>query len=230
MGLTRPWQHISRDMMSRNYIDRLLFKWSFVVKSTNALYDDYVPRRYELRRRAERQQTTRRRIVEAAVALHGSVGLTRTTITQIADLAGVGRQTVYRHFPDEPTLVEACSGLYWERNPFPDPERWRTVGDPGERLQLALRESYAYHRRTEAMIGPVLAEAPDQPVTQRYHEFWRRAADVVASAWEVRGRRRTLLRAAIRHAIGFSTWHSLVRQHGLTDRQAIDLMRRLTCE
>jgi AcrR family transcriptional regulator len=187
-------------------------------------------RRYELKRRAERQEDTRRRIVEATVTLHGSVGMAETTITQIADLAGVGRQTVYRHFPDELTLVKACSGLYWERNPFPDPGSWRAVEDPDERLRLGLRESYAYHRRTESMIGRALAEAGDSPIMQGYHDHWRAAADTLVAAWRVRGRRRTLLRAAIGHAIVFRTWHSLVRDQGLSDRQAVDLMHRLTCD
>ena len=187
-------------------------------------------RRYELKRRAERQEDTRRRIVEATVNLHGSVGMAETTVTQIAELAGVGRQTVYRHFPDELTLVKACSGLYWERNPLPDSGSWRAVADPDERLRLGLRESYAYHRRTEGMIGRALAEAGDSPIMQGYHDHWRTAADVLVAAWRVRGRRRTLLRAAIGHAIVFPTWRSLVRDQGLSDPQAVDLMHHLTCD
>jgi AcrR family transcriptional regulator len=186
-----------------------------------------MPRRYELQRRAERQEDTRRRIVEAAVTLHGRVGLAATTVTQIADLADVGRQTVYRHFPDERALVEACSGLYWQQHPLPDPDRWQAIVDPHDRLEEALRESYGYHRRTEAMMTPMLAEASDHPVMQRYHDHWRRAARILASAWEARGRDRALIRAAAGHALRFATWHSLVRGQRLSDRQAIELMRRL---
>lgn len=185
-------------------------------------------RRYQLQRRAERQDDTRRRIVEAAVTLHGRQGMADTTVTEIADLAGVGRQTFYRHFPDELALSRACSGLYWERNPFPDLERWRAVADPHARLRMALSDAYAYHRRTEAMIGAMIGEPGARPVMRGYHDFFRRAADVAASAWAGRGRGRTLLRAAIGHAIVFPTWHSLVRGQGLTDRQAIGLMTRLT--
>jgi len=187
-------------------------------------------RRYELKRRAERQEETRRRIVEAAVSLHGSIGMARTTVTQIAALAGVGRQTVYRHFPDELALGRACSGLYWERNPLPDREPWKTVADPHARLRLGLRESYVYHRRTEAMISRAFADAADSPIMQSYHDHWQGAADVIVSAWRVRGRVRSLLRAAIGHAIVFPTWHSLVRDQGLTDLQAVELMHRLTCD
>ena len=181
-------------------------------------------RRYELKRRAERQEETRRQIVEAALTLHGTLGMGQTTVTQIAELAGVGRQTIYRHFPDELALVRACSGRYWEQHPWPDPERWRVVADPQERLLLALQNSYAYHRRTEAMISMALAEAPDSPIMEPYHDQWGRAADVVSSAWRVRGRKRVLLRAAIGHAIVFPTWHSLVRDQGLKDEEAIRLM------
>jgi AcrR family transcriptional regulator len=187
-------------------------------------------RRYELKRRARRQKETRRRIVEAAMALHETVGLARTTVTQIAERAGVGRLTVYRHFPDELALGWACSGLYWERNPLPDPEPWRAVEEPTERLKVALRKSYAYHRRTEEMIGGALADAADSPIMAPYHEHWRRAADVVASAWRLRGQKRQLQRAAIGHALVFPTWRSLVRDQGLTDKQAVELMLRLTRE
>jgi AcrR family transcriptional regulator len=187
-------------------------------------------RRYELKQRAERQEETRQRIVEAAVTLHGTVGMAHTTVTDIAELAGVGRQTVYRHFPDDLSLVRACSGLYWKRHPLPDPETWQTVADPHERFRLALRESYAYHRRTEAMVGRALTDAPDHPVMHDYHDHWRRAADVVAAAWRSRGRQRSLLQAAVGHAIVFPTWRSLVRDQGLSDDDTIELMHRLTCE
>jgi hypothetical protein len=93
-----------------------------------------------------------------------------------------------------------------------------------------LRESYAYHRGTEAMMVHAFAEARERPIMQDYHDHWRAAADVLSSAWRVRGRERSLLRAAIRHAIIFPTWHSLIRDQGLTDDQAVELMHRLTCD
>src|ERR687893_573213 len=83
-------------------------------------------RTYTLKRRAEQQAETRRRIVEAAVELHSSVGPALTTLSQVAERAGVQRHTLYAHFPDEWSLFLACSGLSWlgsvrfrEYNPFP---------------------------------------------------------------------------------------------------------------
>src|SRR5947207_5021735 len=116
-------------------------------------------RSYQLKRRAERQDETRQRIIEATIELHQTVGPAATTVTDIAQRAGVGRVTVYRHFPDEPTLSRACSTQYFQRNPAPDPERWRSIADPAERLRTALRETYAYHRATERMISHALADA-----------------------------------------------------------------------
>jgi AcrR family transcriptional regulator len=80
-----------------------------------------MPRKYELKKRAERKEETRRRIVEAAVELHGTVGPARTTVSEIARLAGVQRHTYYDHFRDELSLLHACSGLHAEQNPPPDP-------------------------------------------------------------------------------------------------------------
>ena len=50
-------------------------------------------RPYELRARAERQAETRRRIVDATVALHEEIEPPRTTVAEIARRAGAARQT-----------------------------------------------------------------------------------------------------------------------------------------
>ena len=180
-------------------------------------------RPYTLRRRAERQNETRRRIVEAAIELHQTIGPAATTVTEIAERAGVGRVTVYRHFADELTLARACSGLYFERHPAPDPERWTAIEEPEERLRTALRETYAYHRATEQMLSHVLADARDHPVMAPYHAQWERAADVLVGPWRARGRARTALRAAIALALDFETWRTLT-SNGLGDREAAELM------
>jgi AcrR family transcriptional regulator len=187
-------------------------------------------RSYKLKRRAERQDETRQRIIEATIELHQTVGPAATTVSEIAKCAQVGRVTVYRHFPDEATLSRACSGLYFERHPVPDPDRWREIPDPAERLRAGLRETYAYHRATEAMMTRVLADARDHPVMAPYHAHWRHAVAVLAAPWRARGRRRTLLRAAIALALSFDTWRTLVAEQQLTDDQALELMLRLTCD
>jgi AcrR family transcriptional regulator len=185
-------------------------------------------RSYQLKRRAERQDQTRQRIVEAAIELHQTIGPAATTVSEIAERAQVGRVTVYRHFPDEPSLARACSGRYFERHPVPDADRWRGIADPEERLRTGLREAYAYHRATEPMMTRVLSDARDHAVVAPYHAYWRHAGEVLAAAWRARGQRRTRLRAGIALALSFDTWRMLVREQQLTDDQAVELMLRLT--
>jgi AcrR family transcriptional regulator len=187
-------------------------------------------RPYQLKRRAERQDQTRQRIIEATIELHQTIGPAQTTISEIAERAQVGRVTVYRHFPDESTLSRACSGQYFERHPFPNPDRWRAIADPEERLGTGLRETYVYHRTTEPMISHALADARDHPVMAPYHAHWQHAADILAAPWRTRGHRRTLLRAGIALALSLDTWRTLIREQQLTDDQAIKLMVRLTCD
>ena len=189
-----------------------------------------VSRPYELKQRAERQHETRRRIIEATIELHQTIGPAATTITQISERAGVGRVTVYRHFPEQLALDRACSGLYFERNPAPDPESWRAVADPLERLRVGLGETYAYHARTEQMISHALADARDHPVMAPYHAHWRWAVEVLLEPWPVAGSGRTQLTAGLALAVSFETWRTLVRDQGLAQEQAIELVERLTRE
>jgi len=187
-------------------------------------------RSYTKKKRAESEAETRRRIVEAAVELHQAIGPSATTFTDIAERAGVGRVTVYRHFADDDELIQACSGHYWERHPAPDPEAWKEIPDPTERLRTALEQTYAYHRRTEAMMNQVFADRRDHEVMKPYFARWRAAAELLAAPFELRGRERTMLLAAVGHALGFETWRSLAREQGLTDAQAVEVALRLVCD
>lgn len=185
-------------------------------------------RKYEMRRRAERQDETRQRIVEATVALHEERGLIRTTISDVAARAGVERATVYRHFPDERSLITACTTHYFAQHPLPDPEPWLRTSDPVARLRMGLAEIYAYHRRTERMISRTAPDVPEHPVAQEVITWtfahWQRVHDVLAAGWATSDGTSRLVTAAIGHAIAFSTWQSLVRGQGLDEAEAVTTM------
>jgi AcrR family transcriptional regulator len=187
-------------------------------------------RSYQLKRRAEQHDQTRQRIIDAAIELHQTIGPAATTMSDIAQRAGVGRVTVYRHFPDEPTLSKACSGQYFERHPLPDVDSWRSIAVPVERLRSGLREAYSYHAATVAMMSHVLADARDHPALAPYHAYWAHAADVLVAPFRTRGRRRTLLRSGIALALSFDTWRTLVSEQGLTPDQALELMLKLASD
>jgi AcrR family transcriptional regulator len=184
-------------------------------------------RPYRLRKRADAMQDTRRRITEAAVELHGSVGPARTTMSAVAERAGVQRQTVYRHFPTEDDLFTACSGHFAETNPRPDVAAWRAIAGPAERLDTALDELYAYYERTEAMYANLLRDetlvAPVAARLPHFRAYLDDAARVLAAGWDVRGRRRATLVAAARHAVDFYTWRSLARDGGVRRADVVEL-------
>src|SRR5688500_2774774 len=170
-------------------------------------------RKYELKKRAEKVGETRLRITEAAIELHGSLGPSRTTMSAVAERAGVERRTLYRHFPNEADLFEACSTHYFAANPWPDLGDWRAIRDPRERLERALDELYAYYESTEPMFNNVLrdAEVVDfaHDAVAPLNAYLDEGAEVLLAGRQVRGRRRQLVEGALRHALAFSTWRSL---------------------
>ena len=170
-------------------------------------------RKYELKQRAEEMAETHLRITEAAIELHATRGPSRTTLSAVAERAGVERRTLYRHFPTEADLFAACSGHYFAANPWPDLGDWRAIGDPQERLERALDELYAYYESTEPMLSNALRDAElvdlARDAVAPLHAYLEEAADILTIGRRVRGRRRQLLDGAVRHALAFSTWRSL---------------------
>jgi AcrR family transcriptional regulator len=185
-------------------------------------------RKYEMKRRAERQKETHRRITEAAVELHQTVGPARTTVSAIAEKAGVQRHTYYAHFPELKDLYQACTAHYLERNPLPDPSHWAEISGSEERLRRALSEVYAYYGGNEAMVSNVLRDAALDPIAQEtmvsFYQYWETVRDVIADAFEASGERHAALLGAIALAQDFQTWRTLVRQQELSQDRAVELM------
>jgi AcrR family transcriptional regulator len=181
-------------------------------------------RKYELKKRAERQEETRRRIVEAAVELHRTKGPARTTFSDVAALAGVQRHTLYRHFPDERAMGLACSGHHYELNPAPDPAAWEEVDDPAKRLAVGLEALYGWYSRNEQMFSSVLRDAEIDPVTREM--FGLRAAEPMARIAAVLSRGLATgprTKAAFALALDFHAWRRLA-QSGLDPAEAAELM------
>ena len=185
-------------------------------------------RPYRMKRRAELEEQTRRRITESAVALHEELGPARTSISAIAERAGVRRSTVYRHFPDEETLFDACSSHFRAANPPPDLQAWAAITDPAQRTETALQELYAFYRRTQGMYESLLRDESIVPVMKRrlrdFHVYLNRVTDTLMERRRVRGQPGRRTRAAIGHAVAFPTWRSLTHEQGLTDDEAVALM------
>jgi AcrR family transcriptional regulator len=180
--------------------------------------------------RADRQAETRRRITEAAIRLHEEVGPLRTSIAAVARRAGVERPTVYRHFPDEVSLLKACQEHWLRANPPPDIGALAGIIDPQERLRAGLFGLYSYYRKTRRMNDNLFRDAPrSAPVREVLASVYaglNAAADLIAEGFRLSARQRRLVRAAVGHAIAFETWWSL-SQSGLGDGEAAELMMGL---
>ena len=180
-------------------------------------------RTYTLKRRAEQQAKTRRRIVEAAVELHTKVGPAQTTVSMIAGRAGVQRHTFYAHFPDERDLLMACSELHLQRQPLPDPEAWRGIGDRVERLRTALSELYGWYGRNAVLVAAVLRDAELHAVLREVSEL-RLGPFFQASQKILGARMNARQRALLGVALSFYTFRTLTRDAGLKTGAAVESM------
>jgi AcrR family transcriptional regulator len=193
--------------------------------------------KYQLKKRAEREQETRLRITRATLELHETVGPALTTRSAIAKRAGVSRPTVYSHFPDELSLGKACSSLDLSENPLPHPGPWEEIAGPERRLRVALTELYGYFRRREGLLSNILRdqEMPhlrDDPevreIMRPIIKHWERMQSALAMGWETpNSHSEVLLLGAIGLALDFQSWRTMVRQQGMTDKQAVELMARM---
>lgn len=185
-------------------------------------------RKYEKTKRAANQEETRKRIVEATVQLHQTIGGPAATISAIAEAAGVERLTVYRHFPDERSLLQACTGHYLSLNQPPDPESWLAIADPVTRLGTALRDIYAYHLQTEAMMNSAFRDIDTMPVLkdllQPLFAYWRSVATLLADGLAETEAGKQAILPMVALSIHYLTWRTLVREQGLSNDAAVDLM------
>lgn len=189
--------------------------------SNSNAQESALKRSYRMGKRAKLQAETRRRIVEAAVDLHSTVGPANTTVTQIAERAGVQRHTYYAHFPKEWDLFLACSGLALERDPLPGADQLLGLRPGRERLEAGLAQFYAWFARNEQQAACVLRDAEHHPPTREIVEL--RMAPRFAQAAELMGEGlNPRARALLAVALEFACWRTLNRSH--PPEQAAELM------
>jgi AcrR family transcriptional regulator len=182
--------------------------------------------------RAEKTASTRQRIVEAAVELHGTVGPANTSLSAVARKAGVSRPTLYSHFPDEASLFHACTMHWMSHDPPPDPAAWLEIDDSRERIGVALSEIYSHYARNEQMIGNVfrdmyLVESMRSFNVPLVEESFAAMTEIIVSAFDDGSDLAIRRRATVSVAISFNTWKSLVNVEGLTNEKAAELMAHL---
>ena len=187
-------------------------------------------RKYQQKRRAEQAEQTRLSIVQAAMHLHEELGPAKTSIKAIAELAGVQRLTVYRHFADEVALFNACTSHWLALHPLPQPDDWRHHERAYQRTAAALLAFYRYYRSTERMWWVTYrdvetVEALKEPVAA-IEAYLDTVSDELVASWKSSGKGRQRLSLTLRHGLSFATWHSLKSR--LTDRKMVDLVMSWT--
>jgi AcrR family transcriptional regulator len=146
----------------------------------------------------------------------------------VAERAGVQRHTFYAHFPDERSLLLACSGLAYERDPPPDAAPWRAL-DGDERLRVGLRAIYDWYERTAELSACVLRDAEHyQPVREinalRFEPAMAAYRAVLGA--KLNDRQRALLELAL----SFYTWRTLTREAGLKqDAAVVTMVEAIAC-
>jgi AcrR family transcriptional regulator len=180
-------------------------------------------RTYTLKKRAEQQAETRLRIVEAAVDLHSTVGPAATTVSMVAERAGVQRHTFYAHFPDERSLLNACSSLSLERDPLPEAAPWRKIDDQRERLRVGLLAIYGWYEKNADLAGCVLRDAEHHQLVRETAErtwapYMHAYHDTLGATLSAKQR------AMLGLALSFYTWRTLTREGGLKQAAAVKAM------
>ena len=181
-------------------------------------------RPYRKHKRAESEEETRRRITEAAVELHGTLGPASTKLTQVAELAGVSRMTIYNHFPTDADLFQACSSHWASEHPTPDVEAWKAVSDPTERLRTALGELYPWYDANQDMLGNILRDAPLVPALGELMGAWwggymDTVVDALSEGWPSDAATEGALRVTLRVVVDFHTW-TILGASGLENDEA----------
>jgi AcrR family transcriptional regulator len=166
------------------------------------------------------QMETRRRIVEAAVDLHGTLGPAHTSVVQIAERAGVQRHTFYAHFPEERELFLACSSLATQRDPLPTLEDAANLPPGSDRIRSGLEQFYGWYDRNAQLVSCVLRDAEYHALTREMVEL--RIEPAFDQARRVLGeglgdRSSALLGVAL----DFSSWRRLSRTHGVRTAAAL---------
>ncbi len=183
------------------------------------------PRKYELGKRTEAIEETRRRIIDATFDLHREKGVVATSMQDVAERADVALRTVYNHYPTIDDLVAGCTNRVISLLSPPTPEIFGGLDTFEERMRRLVEELFAMYERGSAMIEVARCEQSEVAGL----------ADYVASEAAMR---EELVREALRpfkpHGrtvreatalADFYVWKAFTQQN-LTTRQAVDVVHR----
>lgn len=134
------------------------------------------PRKYDMNKRRTAVEETRRRIVEATLALHLEKGVFGTSWRDIAQRADVSVGTVYKHFPSLDELVPACGELVFAITRPPSledaPQIFAGARTLEERLRRLISELFDFYERGASYIDTDFQER-QLPAVQEWEAHMR---------------------------------------------------------
>lgn len=153
------------------------------ISSSNYLRE-MSPRKYDMTKRAEALEATRKRIVDATVAAHRELGIQATSWDEIASRAEVGVGTVYRHFRSLDELLPACGALVTETLALPADDELPTLLDGArslrERIRRIVTRIFAAYERGAPFIENIRREREDLPNLEPWHQSIENTLDALS--------------------------------------------------
>lgn len=183
------------------------------------------PRKYEMKKREEAVEETRRRIIDATYELHSQKGVVATSIQDIAERADVSVRTVYNHYPTIEDLVAGCGEKVLAVLAPPTPETFAGIDTLQGRMRRLVEALFAMYERGPAMIEVARCEQSEvEPLRAFAAHMDETHLELVAAA--LRPLRNSVRTArAVAGLTDFYTWQALTKQ-GLTTRQTADVIYR----
>ena len=184
-------------------------------------------RKYQLKARAEQAKETHQQIVEATVMLHEQLGPANTSIKAIAEQAGVQRLTVYRHFPDDASLFEACTSHWLSQHPPPPVANIGESFNPQAQTEKTLLAVYRYYRKTERMWTMAYRDVEEVEALHgpmgRVEAYFDSMRNELVNAWKLKAENKKQFSLTLRHGLRFSTWRSL-KAEKLSEKKIVELV------
>lgn len=174
-------------------------------------------RNYRMRRRAEAQGEVRERILRATMSVHDEKGVAPTTYADVADRAGVGVATVYRHFPKIGDLIMACGGHVWAELQPPTAETaaqtFVGISSRRDRLLRLVEELDAFYERGSFRLA---LAGRDRELVPEVHAFLTAVEAgteaLVREALGPEGLPESQIKVALA-LLSFPSWQAFRRQH-----------------
>ncbi len=182
------------------------------------------PRKYTMDKRKAAVEETRRRILEAILALRTEKGIFGTSWRDIAERADVSVATVYKHFPSLDESMPACGALIMAITAPPSPEDAPRIFGYAraleERLGRLISELFDFYERGEPYME-IGAKERQFPAVQQWEAGMRATREALRP---VAPDERTI--RAVSALLDFPTFKSF-RRHGVAKAEAEEILNAM---